>query len=96
MINQLEFAEKWIADHFEPQPPTNPSITWCVGAWACFRHYANAADRAGYQPFTLPEFGRCLVMLFPHVKGKTLKGNPVYTGVHYFEDAIGGKMVMGI
>lgn len=96
MMSQLEFVEKWILEHFEPQPAGDMSITWVISAWSCFRNYAAAADRAGYQPFTLPEFGRCLVMLFPNVKGKTLKGNPVFTGIRYFEDKVGGKMVMGV
>lgn len=96
MKSQLDFIEEWILKHFEPQPIDDKSITWCVSAWGCFRNYAVVADRAGYQPFTLPEFGRCLTMIFPMAKGKTLKGEPVFTGVRYYQDHIGGKMVSGI
>lgn len=93
------WANQWLLSHCEQQLSgyggPHP-LTWYVSAQKIYLDYSKAAYQSGYKPLTFNQLYSCLKSVFLDVKPGRIRNHPVYTGVRYFTDKVGGHLDFGI
>jgi hypothetical protein len=89
-----EFTHQWLKDHCEPQPDNDESLTWYVTASTLFTAYANACYKNNFQPLDSTSLWHVIKIVFKNARPQRLSRGtvPIYTGIRFYVDKIGGGM----
>lgn len=91
----VESAAQFCRKHLEAGGG-NETNTWYVGARHLYYEYQKWTHEIRVPPIEFNEMWIVLRLLFPDVSTARQAGHPVYTGIRYYRDRIGGHLEFGI